>query len=78
MRLSDIKIVERLIHKDRDKQIVITPMVNALEQIGPASVDVHLGTQFMVVAHSDRLDFDPLMSPGEYNEWLRTIQGERL
>jgi dCTP deaminase len=74
MRLSDVKIVERLAHKDRKKQIVITPMLNALQQIGPSSVDVHLGTQFMVVAHSDRLDFDPLMSPSEYNEWLRHLR----
>src|SRR5947207_1644451 len=74
MRLSDVKIVERLTHRDQKKQIVITPMLNALQQIGPSSVDVHLGTQFMVVAHSDRLDFDPLMSPSEYNEWLRHLR----
>jgi len=74
MRLSDAKIVERLAERNPAKQIVITPMVNALEQIGSASVDVHLGSQFMVVAHSDRLDFDPLMSPKEYNEWLRHLR----
>jgi len=74
MRLSDAKIVERLAEQNPAKRIVITPMVNALEQIGSASVDVHLGSQFMVVAHSDRLDFDPLMSPKEYNEWLRHLR----
>ena len=74
MRLSDVKIVERLVHDDPEYQIVITPMINAVEQIGPSSVDVHLGTQFMVVAHSDRLNFDPLMSPDEYSEWLKHLR----
>jgi dCTP deaminase len=74
MRLSDVDIVRRLTHKEPAKRIVITPMISASEQIGPASVDVHLGTEFMVVEQSDRQSFDPLISMLEYQEWLKHLR----
>jgi dCTP deaminase len=75
MRLNDIDIIKRLIGEDKDKEpIVITPMICAFEQIGPSSVDVHLGNRFMVVAHSDRQNYDPLMSREEYYEWLKHLK----
>lgn len=74
MRLSDIEIIRRLTHSDHKKRIVITPILSALEQIGPSSVDVRLGTKFMVVAHSDRRYFNPLMLPHEYEEWLKHLR----
>lgn len=75
MRLNDIDIIKRLIGDDKDKEpIVITPMICAFEQIGPSSVDVHLGNRFMVVAHSDRQNYDPLMTQEEYNEWLKHLK----
>lgn len=75
MRLNDIDIIKRLIGEDQDKEpIVITPMICAFEQIGPSSVDVHLGNRFMVVAHSDRQNYDPLMTREEYYEWLKHLK----
>lgn len=74
MRLSDIDIVRRLTDKDPGKRIVVTPMISAAEQIGPSSVDVHLGTEFMVVEQSDRQNFDPLTSMSKYQEWLKHLR----
>ena len=64
--LSDTEILRRLIASD----IIISPMISAPEQIGPSSIDVHLGTDFLVVERSDRVQFDALMTEEEYREWL--------
>ena len=68
--LSDTEILRRLVHEDPRKRIIISPMISAPEQIGPSSIDVHLGTDFLVVERSDRVQFDALMSKEEYLEWL--------
>jgi len=69
--LSDIQILQKLVSSDEDDRIVISPMICAREQIGPSSVNVHLGTDFLVVERSNRDHFDPLMSLEEYEEWLK-------
>lgn len=74
MRLNDVEIIKRLISKKPNERIVITPMIRAFEQIGPSSVDVRLGTKFMVVAHSDRQYYDPLMTEEEYEKWLKHLK----
>jgi dCTP deaminase len=78
MRLNDIDIIKRLTGDKKltggKDPIVITPMICASEQIGPSSVDVHLGNRFMVVAHSDRQNYDPLMTREEYQEWLKHLK----
>lgn len=72
--LSDSAIIERLVHPDPKERIVISPMISASEQIGPSSVDVHLGTEFVVVERSDRVQFDPIMTAEEYKEWLNHVK----
>jgi dCTP deaminase len=72
--LSDSEIIKRLVSEDREERIVISPMISASEQIGPSSVDVHLGTEFLVVERSDREYFDPLMNKQEYDEWLKHVR----
>jgi dCTP deaminase len=72
--LSDSAIVERLLDRDPKRRIVISPMISAPEQIGPSSIDVHLGTEFTVVERSDRVQFDPLMTRHEYMEWLNHVK----
>jgi dCTP deaminase len=74
VRLNDIQIIARLAEKDPARRIVISPMISAGEQVGPASVDIHLGTEFMVVERSNRVEFDPLMTPQEYEEWLKHVR----
>jgi dCTP deaminase len=46
MLLSEIDVARRLLDPDDKKRLVITPIVNAREQFGPSSFDVHLGTDF--------------------------------
>jgi dCTP deaminase len=46
MLLSEIDIAQRLVEPDAKKRLVITPIINAREQFGPSSFDVHLGTDF--------------------------------
>ncbi len=72
--LSDSAIVERLLDRDPKRRIIISPMISAPEQIGPSSIDVHLGTEFTVVERSDRVQFDPLMTRQEYMEWLNHVK----
>jgi dCTP deaminase len=72
--ISDREIIRRLVSEDRREQIIISPMISAPEQIGPSSVDVHLGTDFSVVERSNRVQFDPLMTPAERKEWLKHVR----
>jgi dCTP deaminase len=72
--LSDSELLKRLLHPDPTERIVISPLIHAPEQIGPSSIDVHLGTDFLVVERSDRVEFDPLMNDEEYKEWLKHVK----
>jgi dCTP deaminase len=74
MMLSDSAILKRLIHPVDEERLVIIPMICAGDQIGPSSIDVHLGTDFLVVERSDRVQFDALMSEQEYSEWLMYVK----
>ena len=53
MLLNKKQIVERLVHDDPDKKIVITPFINPDEQVGPVSIDLRLGTEFEVIKSID-------------------------
>jgi dCTP deaminase len=46
MLLSEIDIAKRLVDPIDKKRLVVTPIVNAREQFGPSSLDVHLSTDF--------------------------------
>ncbi len=54
MLLSEIDIAKRLVDRDDKKRLVITPIVNAREQFGPSSFDVHLGTEFRQLENINR------------------------
>lgn len=45
--LSDLEILDRLVRTD-DSCIFLTPLIDPVEQIGPASLDVRLGTELRV------------------------------
>lgn len=49
--LSDVAIRRALSHDDADRRLVVCPMLDA-EQIGSASIDLRLGTEFMEVLAS--------------------------
>lgn len=48
-----------LIENPNDR-IIITPLINAREQFGPASIDLRLGTNFKVVKNTRYTHMDPL------------------
>lgn len=49
MILGEFQIVSRLLDPEDKRRIVITPLVCPDVQIGPSSIDVHLGTDFRVI-----------------------------
>src|SRR5579862_3281874 len=59
MLLQDKAIIERLLADAPEKRIIITPLSNPREQIGPASVDVRLGGSFRIPATSHLGAIDP-------------------
>lgn len=60
MLLSDIDIARRLVDPEPDRRLVITPIINAAQQFGPSSLDVHLSTDFQRLENINRpcLKFD--------------------
>lgn len=61
MLLSDLDIAKRLVEKP-DKKLVVTPIINAAQQFGPSSLDVHLSTDFQRLENINKpfLEFDQL------------------
>lgn len=54
MVLSDRDIIEALLKGE----IVVTPLLNAAEQIGSSSLDVRLGTEFKLIRRIKQTHFD--------------------
>src|SRR5580765_3962485 len=54
MLLSEIDIAKRLVDPDPLKRLVIAPIINAREQFGPSSFDVHVGTEFLILENINR------------------------
>jgi dCTP deaminase len=46
--LSDIEILERLVTANDDRLLFVSPLANPKKQVGPSSLDVHLGGGFIV------------------------------
>lgn len=59
--LSKKEIVERLFHKDPSQRLCISPIINQKNQINNGSVDVRLGTEFII---SKRTRY-PVLDPKE-------------
>lgn len=78
MVLSEMQILRKMTEEDLDKRLTITPIIDVEEQFQPTSVDLRLGTEFMVVRNA-RFEFlDLLKSPdeakleaGRYIEYIR-------
>jgi dCTP deaminase len=52
-------IVRLLDHEDVTKRLVITPLLDRERQIGPGSIDLRLGTEFLEVPRQDNQSIDP-------------------
>ncbi len=68
MRLPDREIVRRLASTNDDERIIITPLLFPEDQIGSATIDVHLGTEFLILDTSKSDSFDPLMNEKDFTE----------
>jgi dCTP deaminase len=55
-------IVARLSHQDDAARLVVTPMLDRDRQIGPGSVDLRLGTEFLEVPRQNHSHMDPFRS----------------
>ncbi len=79
MILNELQILERLVHPDPEKRIVITPLVNPSEQFGPTSVDLRLGTDFQVMRRSNLTHLDPMSACADMGRGLqRTMQHVKI
>lgn len=59
-RLVDVDIVTRMCHEEEGRRIVITPLIDLEEQLGPAGIDLRLGPAFVVTETSSYTHLDPL------------------
>jgi dCTP deaminase len=60
MILNETHILARLNDPDPERRIVLTPLIHPVEQFGPTSVDVRLGTDFQVMRRADVTHMDLL------------------
>lgn len=65
MILNEQQILERLVHPDPEKRLIITPLIRPEEQFGPTSVDLRLGTDFQVLRRTNLTHMDPVKEPDE-------------
>lgn len=63
------EILERLQATERDRRLVITPILDRKKQIGAGSVDLRLGTEFLETPRQSTSYLDPLAQP---NAKIRT------
>lgn len=63
--LSDAAIRAVLNHDDADRRLIVSPMLDP-KQIGSASIDLRLGTEFMEVQRTKQGVLDPFSSNDEH------------
>ena len=57
--LSHETLIEALDTEDLDRRLVVMPMLDRDFQIGPATIDVRLGTRFRLLRRTDEAGVDP-------------------
>lgn len=67
MMLVDWEIIQALLNKE----IIITPLMNAQKQIGGSSIDVRLGTEFRLVRIVKQTHFDLSVPREQIKEQIR-------
>lgn len=85
MIMNEMEILERLVHPDPDKRIVITPIIDPVQQFGPSSLDLRLGPDFRRIRTSRVTHLDPLKElaeiegdVGDYTERIVIRPGEEF
>jgi dCTP deaminase len=73
--------MSRLREKDDRKQLVVTPLLDAGTQIGPGSIDLRLGTSFILFKHAEISHVksgEELRSPPKSIELVKKDFGEHF
>jgi len=68
--LSDSMIAMRLVHKDDSKRLYVTPLIDPRTQVGPASLDIRLGTDALVFSNMNFVALDPLLESPAADELI--------
>lgn len=58
--LSKSQIIERLFAPNLEQRLVISPILQEADQIGEGTVDLRLGTDFVISKRNDAHIFDPM------------------
>jgi deoxycytidine triphosphate deaminase len=69
--LSDIQILTRLVAEDDSRTIFVSPLISARAQVGPASLDVRLGTDVHVTSTSSLSDVNLERPAAEIAEQMK-------
>ena len=72
MVLQDSELVRRLLDSVESRRIVVTPLIDPANQIGPSSIDVRLGGSFKIPMTSHIPYIDPKQS-AEVHRYLRPL-----
>ena len=85
MILNEREILERMLDPDPARRIVVTPLVDPVQQFGPSSLDLRLGTDFRRIRTSRVTHLDPLKEPdalaldvARYTEEICVAPGEEF
>jgi dCTP deaminase len=71
--LNEIQMLERLLHPDEAKRILVTPLIQPNEQFGPTSLDLRLGSDFQVIQRTNQTHLDPLDPPAQLEQNIRDL-----
>lgn len=74
--LSDLQILERLVAHDR-KCVFVSPLINPRAQLGPSSLDVHLGTEICFAQTINRSELNLTASKAEIGSALSSYITKR-
>lgn len=59
--LTDSQIALRMLEPNPERRVYVTPLVDPLTQIGPASIDIRLGADALVFTNVNFTSLDPLL-----------------
>lgn len=60
--LTDGEIIELLGQEDPARRLLITPLLDPEKQIGPGSIDLRLGTEFLETPRQNNASIDPFLT----------------
>ena len=81
--LSRDQIIQRIFHEDLEKRLVITPITDVERQIGNGTIDIRLGTRFIIFKRRKIETLDPTEKGidekiRELQERIYTPYGEKI